>query len=89
LYSAATEGAERAFVADFVPPGMRGTAFGWFHLTVGLSALPASVLFGALWSAFGAQVAFGVSAGLAVTASALLLLLTPPSAPPESDPATR
>ena len=89
LYSAATEGAERAFVADFVPPGMRGTAFGWFHLTVGLSALPASVLFGALWSAFGAHVAFGVSAGLAVTASALLLLLTPPSAPPESDPATR
>lgn len=81
LYSAATEGAERAFVADFVPPGMRGTAFGWFHLAVGLSALPASILFGVLWSEFGAQAAFWVSAGLAVAASALLLLLSPPSGP--------
>jgi MFS family permease len=89
LYSAATEGAERAFVADFVPPDRRGTAFGWFHLTVGLSALPASILFGALWSAFGAKAAFGLSAGLAVAASALLLVLTPPSAPPESGPAPR
>jgi len=81
LYSAATEGAERAFVADFVPPGMQGTAFGWFHLAVGLSALPASVLFGVLWSEFGAKAAFWVSAGLAVAASALLLLLSPPSGP--------
>src|SRR3990172_1890681 len=89
LYSAATEGAERAFVADFVPPGRRGTAFGWFHLAVGLSALPASVLFGALWTRFGAQAAFGVSAGLAVTASVLLLFLSPPSAPAGSDPEPR
>ncbi len=81
LYSAATEGAERAFVADFVPPGMQGTAFGWFHLAVGLSALPASILFGVLWSEFGAKAAFWVSAGLAVAASALLLLLSPPSGP--------
>jgi MFS family permease len=81
LYSAATEGVERAFVADFVPPDRRGTAFGWFHLAVGVSALPASVLFGVLWTKYGAQTAFGVSAGLAVAASGLLLVLNPPSAP--------
>jgi hypothetical protein len=56
---------------------------------VGISALPASILFGALWATFGAQVAFGVSAGLAIAASVLLLLLTLPSAPPESGPAPR
>ncbi len=89
LYSAATEGAELALVADFVPAEMRGTAFGWFHLAVGLSALPASVLFGALWTAYGAQAAFGVSAGLAVAASVLLFLLSPPSAPSEDGPAPR
>ncbi len=89
LYAAATEGAERALVADFIPPNRRGTAYGWFHLAVGLSALPASVLFGALWTAFGARTAFGVSAGLAVAASVLLLLLTPPSAPSEDVPASR
>src|SRR3972149_3933365 len=89
LYSAATEGAERAFVADFVPPGRRGTAFGWFHLAVGLSALPASVLFGALWTRFGAQAAFGVSAGLPVGASVLVPFLRPPSAPAGGDPGPR
>ncbi len=89
LYSAATEGAERALVADFVPPSLRGTAFGWFHLAVGLSALPASVLFGALWTGYGARAAFGVSAGLAVAASVFLMFLSPPSAPAESGPEPR
>ncbi|MDA8122744.1 MAG: MFS transporter [Deltaproteobacteria bacterium] len=75
LYAAATEGVERALVADFVPAERRGTAYGWFHLAVGVSALPASVLFGLLYKWHGAQAAFGVSAALAVAASALLLLL--------------
>ena len=78
LFAAATEGAERAFVADFVPAERRGTAFGWFHLAVGLSALPASVMFGILWSRFGAPAAFGVSACLALAASGLLVLLPAP-----------
>ena len=79
LYSAATEGAERALVADFVPAERRGTAFGWFHLAVGISALPASVLFGVLYKWRGAPAAFGVSAVLAVAASLLLLALRTPS----------
>jgi MFS family permease len=79
LYSAATEGAERALVADYVPQEKRGTAFGWFHLAVGVSALPASVLFGALYAWKGAPAAFGTAAALAVAAAALLLALpTPP-----------
>ncbi len=76
-------------MADFVPPSLRGTAFGWFHLAVGLSALPASVLFGALWTGYGARAAFGVSAGLAVAASVFLMFLSPPSAPAESGPEPR
>ncbi|MBP2689720.1 MAG: hypothetical protein H6Q83_1907, partial [Deltaproteobacteria bacterium] len=43
----------------------------------GICALPASVLFGLLWNAYGAPAAFGVSAGLAVLAAALLLFLRP------------
>ncbi len=78
LFAAATEGAERAFVADFVPPERRGTAFGWFHLAVGISALPASVMFGIVWSRFGAAAAFGVSASLAIAASVLLAALPAP-----------
>ncbi|MBP2679684.1 MAG: major facilitator superfamily 1, partial [Deltaproteobacteria bacterium] len=77
LYAAASEGAERAMVADFVPAEQRGTAFGWFHLVTGICALPASVIFGLLWNGYGASAAFGVSAGIALLAAALLLLLRP------------
>lgn len=77
LYAAACEGAERAMVADFVREDRRGTAFGWFHLVTGICALPASVLFGSLWNAFGAAAAFGVSAGLALAAAACLIFLRP------------
>jgi MFS family permease len=68
-----TEGAEKALVADLVPAARRGTAFGWYHATLGVAALPASVLFGALWSWRGAPVAFGTGAVLAVLAAGLLL----------------
>jgi len=78
LYAAATEGVERALVADFIPPEGRGTAYGWFHLVVGISAFPASVLFGVIWTWSGAGPAFGLSAGLALAASALLLTLRLP-----------
>jgi len=89
LYAAATEGVERALVADFVPPDRRGTAYGWFHLVVGISALPASVLFGVLYHWRGAAAAFGVSAGLALVSSLLLLSLKTPTGAAGSAPATR
>ncbi|MCC6749879.1 MAG: MFS transporter [Deltaproteobacteria bacterium] len=68
-----TEGAEKALVASLART-RRGTAFGWYHLTVGLIALPASALFGQLWDGFGPRVAFLASAGLA--AAAVLALVT-------------
>lgn len=72
LFFAATEGTEKALVADLAGPGQRGTAFGFFHLVSGLMLLPASLLFGWLWHAFGAPAAFGFSAGCAVAAVLLL-----------------
>ena len=70
-----TEGAERALVADIVSDEMRGRAFGLFHAAVGISALPASVLFGLWWKLFGPQTAFLIGAGLALAAAALLFAL--------------
>lgn len=77
LFYSLTEGAERALVADLVPAADRGAAFGWFHLAIGLGALPASVLFGVLWDRFGAGAAFVTGAGLALAATLLLLLVSP------------
>lgn len=67
-----SEGTEKALIADLVPASVRGRAFGWYHATVGLAALPASVVFGALWDRYGASIAFATGAGLAMLASVAL-----------------
>jgi MFS family permease len=72
LFMAATEGAEKAFVADMVPRDLLGTAYGWFNLTAGLLLLPASIVFGWLWEAAGPLTAFGFSAACALAAALLL-----------------
>ena len=72
LYYAFSEGAEKAFVADIVKPDQLGSAFGLFNFAVGLGALPASLIFGFLYTRFGAITAFGTGAGLACAAMLLL-----------------
>ena len=76
-----TEGAEKALVADLAPAGRRGTAFGWYTLTVGVGALPASLLFGVVWDRAGAAAAFTLGAALALGA-ALLLVVGGRTSPP-------
>ena len=78
LFFALTEGAERALVADFVGASRRGTAFGWFHLTVGLGALPASLLFGSVWDRWGAHSAFIMGAVLAAVAALGISIIPKP-----------
>jgi MFS family permease len=68
------EGAERAVIGDVADERSRGTAFGWYNLVVGLAAIPAGLLFGAVWQFRGAPAAFTLAATLA-TAAALLLRL--------------
>ncbi len=74
LFSALTEGAERALVADLAGPGARGRAFGVFHSATGLAALPASLLFGIWWKAYGPRTAFLLGAGIALVSTAALLV---------------
>jgi MFS family permease len=77
LYFAFAEGAEKALVADLVPAEARSTAYGWYNAAVGIGALPASLLFGWLWSERGPAAAFGLGCGLALTAAVLLVLGAP------------
>lgn len=77
LHFGMTEGVEKALVADLVPAARRGAAYGWYNLTIGLGALPASLLFGLIWSRYGAASAFALGATLALTASVGLLMLVP------------
>jgi len=77
LYFGATEGTEKALVADLVPAERRGTAFGWFNAALGLGALPASVVFGLVWERSGPDVAFVMGAGIAAVATLLFVLMVP------------
>jgi MFS family permease len=76
LFFGLTEGSERAFVADLVPEQLRGRAYGTFHAAIGLTALPASVIFGLLWKRFGARTAFLTGAAVALAATAALWTAT-------------
>lgn len=72
LFVAATEGVEKALVADLAPSNKRGTAFGWFNMTVGIFLLPSSVIFGELYERLNPNTAFGFSATCALLACGLL-----------------
>lgn len=81
LFYAFTEGAQKAFVADMVSDENRGTAFGLFNFSIGLGALPASLIFGFLYSYFdkiipgyGGTVAFGFGGTIALISMFLLAI---------------
>ncbi len=74
FYFGFAEGTEKAFVADLAPAARRGTAFGIYNAVTGFGALTASLVFGLLWTMFGAPIAFGVGALLAFIATVLLFV---------------
>jgi MFS family permease len=80
LYFGLTEPVERAWIVDLAPASRRGTALGVYHGAVGIAALPASVLFGAIWQRFGAPLAFSFGAGAALVAALALVAVGPGAA---------
>lgn len=73
FYFGLTESVEKALVADLVIDEKRGTAFGFYNLAYGITVFPASLIFGFVWSQFGASAAFLMSAAISIVAAALLL----------------
>jgi MFS-type transporter involved in bile tolerance (Atg22 family) len=78
---AITEPAERSLIGDHADERERGTAFGLYHLTGGLLVLPGAVLFGALWQAFGSDVAFVSAAVVTAAAASVMLWFARPDRP--------
>jgi MFS family permease len=66
------EGSERALISLYADERERGTAFGWYHLAVGISAIPAGVLFGAVWHYWNAGDAFLLAGALSLLSVLLL-----------------
>jgi MFS-type transporter involved in bile tolerance (Atg22 family) len=79
VYMAATEGSERALIADLVPQQRLGTAYGWYYLAKGLLLLPASAVFGWLWVTSGATAAFMLAATFVAVATLTLVVWVLPA----------
>ena len=72
LVYALVEGVERAFVSDLAPEELRGTALGTLHTCVGLAALPAGLIAGALWQYIAPRATFIYGCALGLTTALLL-----------------
>ncbi|MDZ8189717.1 MAG: MFS transporter [Nostoc sp. ChiSLP02] len=73
LHLGMSKGLLLALVSDSIPANLRGTAFGFFNLAIGIALLPASFLAGGLWETMGAKATF-IAGSLFAIASVLLLL---------------
>ena len=82
VYYGMAEGTARALVADLVQEKRRGTAYGMYNATVGVMALPASLIAGLVWEGIGPWKGWGPSApfllgaGLAGVGLVLLVMAT-------------
>lgn len=74
LHMALTQGLFSKLVADTSPEALRGTVFGIFNLVVGISALFASLIAGALWASIGPAATFLAGAAFATIAGLGLIV---------------
>jgi len=75
VYKGSSEGVLKAYVVDFVPKDLRGSALGAFHTAVGLVMLPGGIVAGLLWDSVGPWATFTFGAVMALIASSLLFVL--------------
>lgn len=74
LYSAATDGVQKAFVSDIVDKNKRGTGLGIYNALLGITLLPASVIAGILYDKVDSSIPFRLGAALALLAAVLMII---------------
>ena len=74
LYSASTDGVQKALVADIVSKDKRGTGLGLYNCLLGITLLPASVIAGWLYDNVNNSAAFYYGSALALIAAVLMSL---------------
>lgn len=72
LYSAATDGVQKALVSDLIPENKRGTGLGLYNCILGFTLLPASLIAGFLYDYINNSAPFYFGAAMSFAASVLL-----------------
>lgn len=72
LYSAATDGVQKALVSDFIDKDKRGTGLGIYNSLTGITLLPASLIAGILYDKVNSGAPFYFGAAMALCAAILM-----------------
>lgn len=73
LYSAATDGIQKAFISDLTDSNKKGTGLGIYNALIGITLLPASLLAGILYDKIDSKVPFYFGATMASLAAILMM----------------
>jgi MFS family permease len=77
LYSAFTEGIEKAYISEIAPQELRGSVIGLHATLTGIGLLPASIIAGGLWQYLGFQAPFILGSIMgALSAVAMFVLVS-------------
>jgi MFS family permease len=74
LYSAATDGIQKAFVSDMIDKNKQGTGLGIYNALLGVTLLPASLIAGLLYDKVNSSVPFYFGAATAIVSAIMMLL---------------
>jgi MFS family permease len=76
LYSAATDGIQKAFVSDLTDKNKQGTGLGIYNALLGITLLPASLIAGILYDKVNSSIPFYFGAATAASSALLMLIYT-------------
>jgi len=74
LYSAATDGIQKAFISDMTDKNKKGTGLGIYNALLGVTLLPASLIAGFLYDKINSSVPFYFGAATAGLSAILMLI---------------
>jgi len=74
LYSASTDGIQKAFISDLIDKNKKGTGLGIYNALLGITLLPASLIAGALYDKVNSSVPFYFGAAMASLALLMMIL---------------
>ncbi|MEO0072365.1 MAG: MFS transporter [candidate division WOR-3 bacterium] len=75
LYSAFTEGIEKAYVSEIAPVELRGSVIGLHATLTGIGLLPASIIAGSLWQWFGFTAPFILGSAMGLFAAIMMFFV--------------
>jgi MFS family permease len=76
LYSASTDGIQKAFISDLIDKNKKGTGLGIYNALLGITLLPASIIAGLLYDKVNSSVPFYFGAATAFLAVLFMLIFT-------------